>query len=559
MKRPFRILICICTALLLTSCSTNTPGKTQPVQSMEISSSTPTIPVTSATPDINATPMPAQTISSSTDKRAWRHFVYIPIETQPETSIQQGDCKTTYTPVQTTGIKDAGFKTWLDGEITSFFDGILKDENGIQKTKQLFRDKGLDKEYPGATFIRRVSAQVYSSGGVLSLQATDYCVYRPTDADIEKDQLGWRDGDGTLRYTYEWGPTTSDEGGKTKYAEAYTYQISTKCLNMLERKPMQLIDLLRGEEGLQKLNLAISQQISDMKLDDSEVLKRPFAGLTPDYNCFSIQNYGPGSGYISVGFNEGNPWFNLQSPNWWSTYRQIGIDLAGMGAILNPIWYDDSLLPMLEERSAGESMYGVEQGKKYMPDLGLAEYTVTDGQKRVRVTHLSNVPASERVLEKINTGIEEFESKYLNDATIMGTLFFSEAQVKPGDPGYKESTANKPAYSAYIQEMGNILQINYRITLNMREASLCALYDLNTGKRLAAADLLTKQRPNSKEYNDVKGKLTDTLLSLNRYGSVCLFYQNDVKAEEERQWTSRLAELELPEQYFDWEKWGVIS
>ncbi len=552
MRKTRHLFLCICMVFLLASCGGQNAGSAQPVQSAQASRQT-TAAAVSPTPAQSTTPLPVQTVNASNDKRAWRHFVYIPTETTPETVMMQGDCKTTYTTVKAKGIKEAGLKAWLDGEIDAFTNGILQDESGIQKARQMFTYKGMDKVYPGSIFLRRVNVNAFSSGGVFSLLATDYTVFRPADADIQRDRLGWDNGQGGLSYFYENTFMHSDENGTTRYAGAYAYRIQTKCLNMIERRPMKLMDLLRGESGLQKLNVALSKWIQDMKLNEAEVLKRPFSGVGADHDCFCIQNYGPGGLTILIGFNEGNPWFNLEAPNWWCTYRMISPDQQGAGKMLAPILYDDTLLPKLDRLPAGESMYGTAQGEKYMPDLGLAEYAITNGKKQVRVTKLAN----STVMEKINAGIAEFEGKYLNDAYIMDTLFFPEARVDPQSAGYRIETANKPGYSAYVQEIGNILEISYRISFNMRMAGLDVSFDLNTGKRLTARDLVKKAYFTTPEYEKISSKATD-LVNLNRDGRVCLYYTADVKTEE-RAWMARIVSQECGQQYFDWEKWGKLK
>lgn len=483
-------------------------------------------------------------VDNGDDTRAWRQYVHIPVQPPADIVITQGDCTTTYNTITTLGIKDAGLQKWLDGEIQSFVDSVVKDTSPINKTWKEFHEKGLDQVYPGSTFIRRVVVQAYSSGGVFSLMATDYTVFRPTDSDIQKNGLSWGDGNDGVHYVYEWGFTRYNQADRsTHFAEAYEYRIRTKCLNLIDRKPMQLSDLLRGEEGLKALNLAISRQITDLQLEDNEVLARPFTGISPDYPCFAITNYGPGSGSIVIGFNAGNPWFNLDAPDPWCTYRQISIFTGGQGALLNAIWYDDRLASAMGP-SAAPDEYGMKQGQKYLVDFGQAIYEITNGQKTVRIAQM----ADKGVMGRINAGINEFEAKYLDRTYITSILFFPEAQ----------EDKERIAIRANVQEMGNILQIIYYIDLNMRQASLSLLFDLATGKRLGYRDLLKKDYFDSMDYKGIQSKIKEDVTSMNAYGGVYLYYAADVD-EQDRKWTPRYTGIQCSESWFDWDRWGKLA
>lgn len=528
MNKPSVLAILLCISLIFSSCGMSNPAA-------------------------NVSPGPqapyATLLSIGAENRTWRYSLKIFTSTEKKVTIQQDDCTTTYNTVETSYINDAGFKTWLDGEIASFIDGIVKDESTIQKAKQMFADKGLDKVYEGCTFVRNIYIQVYSCGGVFNLSARDAAMYRPKDEDILAHGLG-RMEEGKLLYYYDYWPFNQYAEGGPKCAEAYGYHCTTKCLNLIERKDMKLGDLLRGEDGMRRLNDLLGSAIHHK--EDEGTVKRPFNGISPGYPLFTLDY-----GYIGILFNDDNPWLYVDTPDNWGYSREIMVRMGPTGTAANPILTDDRLLPLMAGRKADE-IHPYENGRKWMPDLGLGEYMVSNAGKRVRILKMNDTA----VMEKINQQIGDFEEKTLEPA------ISTRLQASPGI---------KARVYTNIDEFGRFVQICYEASFGIPKSMqfpktmrYYLLFDLETGRRVQSADVLKDDYLKSKEFAELvkaceerdkvepgNAQIVEDQFYLGTGGNIRIFVEDKKRSKELGLPFYTFVEVE--NKYFDWDKWGSTT
>lgn len=471
----------------------------------------------------------------------------------------QGDCKTTYDALKTVNINDEGLRTWVDGQLKAYIDGIVKDTSAIQKTKALYKEKGLETKYPGATYLRYISSEASSIGGILSIKTTDYCLFRPTDADIVKYEMGYKnERDGQVSYNFEgYFPYYYGDGDdEFDVPEAYSYTVKTLNLNLIERKQMQLEDLFKpGADYTDTINRKLTEQIMEQKLDEQEILTRPFTGIDAQYPTFYLENnrYNSNELEFQIIFNEGNPWFNFDAIRDWCAYRYISIYADELAYQMNPLIRDDSILPLVSTMPP-ESDYiaysGMATGDKYMPDFGYGEYERENGGSSIRVARMNN----EDIKDTINAGIEAFEQKNITRANIL------KLQGLEG-----ESADNAViSTSATARESGCFLNIEYTASISCDKGdgyvTINTAFDLNTGKRLTYKDLLIPGYLQDKAYKKFSKDILDDHLNITNTSKVNIEYITKSGGESDDDWymPTAYATLDLSK-YYDTAKWPAIS
>ncbi len=507
----------------------------------------------SSTPAPSDSVAPILTDTGKTSRRAWRYYVSIQTEAQ-HNSITQDGCVTTYDTVKAVNIKDEGLRTWVESQIRDFISPILKDTSTIDKTKALFKERGLETKYPGATFMRKVTAETSGIGGLLSIKIKDYCVFRPTDADIVKYELGDKSPDDVTawynyddNFTYYWG----DGDDEFSVPDAYSFTSRTLCLDLVNRKPLTLEGLFKaGADYLDTLNKELTGQMLEQRLDENEVLKRPFTGIEKNHPTFFIRRsiY---STTLQVIFNDDSPWFNFNALRDWCTYRYFIVDMDDLAYMLTPLMRDDSLLPLISTMPAAENgsrnLFGPTTGDKYMPNFGFGEYGYENGGTSVHAVQMQN-PG---VKDTLNNSIAAFEQKYVNRENILKLQ------------GLDGETAEDATISTYAtaKEFGNFLTITYDTDVSCFEGDgnveICTAFDLNTGRSLTYADLLKGSYLQDKEYKRIEKDILKDYISLENKARVSIYYACEQEGSDD-------GELDIPEayvlwnasKYFDMEKWA---